>query len=272
MEGFREKVLKSRPSQVRPPKSFYHRYRVEESRQNGYPVFTISSKNGEAAKQLLYLHGGAYIYEIMNLQWKYLSHFLDEDNVVVTVPIYPLAPGKTCVEIFRFIEAVYVSLSSTKKPIIIVGDSSGGGMALSLAQQLRDAHLTMPESLVLISPWLDVTCSGPEQETLSKEDPLLALPGLRQAGAWYAGDLPPTDPRISPLFGGMQDLPPTFVLTGTHDLLNSDSHRLQTKMPSTELRVSEYRNMLHVWPTMPIPEAKMATNEIIKFIKSAVIH
>jgi acetyl esterase/lipase len=38
-----------------------------------------------------------------------------------------------------------------------MGDSSGGGMALALAQKARDAGLQQPRDLVLLSPWLDVT-------------------------------------------------------------------------------------------------------------------
>jgi acetyl esterase/lipase len=37
-------------------------------------------------------------------------------------------------------------------------------MTLALAQLLRDAGTTQPNRLVLMSPWLDVTCSDPEQE------------------------------------------------------------------------------------------------------------
>jgi hypothetical protein len=33
------------------------------------------------------------------------------------------------------------------------------------------------------------------------------------------------------------------------------------------LKMSEYRNMLHVWPSMPIPEASEAMNEILTFMQ-----
>jgi hypothetical protein len=33
------------------------------------------------------------------------------------------------------------------------------------------------------------------------------------------------------------------------------------------LKMIEYRNMLHVWPSMPIPEAREAMNEILTFVK-----
>ena len=77
-DGFRERVVKSRPTDPRPPRSFYRRYRVHETTQAGKLIFTISPRNREARKHLLYLHGGAYVYEIMCMQWRMLARFLDE--------------------------------------------------------------------------------------------------------------------------------------------------------------------------------------------------
>jgi acetyl esterase/lipase len=209
------------------------------------------------------------MYEIMGLQWRMLARFLDEACAAVTVPLYPLTPEYTCEEISQFVLGVYHMLQNDGKPIVVIGDSSGGAMALSLSQQLRDAGATQPAKLVLLSPWLDVTCSDPAQTILDRSDPLLALPGLRQAGIWYAGKLSPTDARVSPLYGDLAGLPPILVLTGTHDLLNSDAHRLQALMVlrPEALKMSEYRNMLHVWPSMPIPEAREAMNEILTFMQ-----
>jgi acetyl esterase/lipase len=62
---------------------------------------------------------------------------------------------------------------------------------------------------------------------------------------------------------------PILVLTGTHDLLNSDAHRLQTLMASQPgaLKMIEYRNMLHVWPSLPIREARQAMDQILTFMQ-----
>jgi len=138
-DGFRERVVKSRPTDPRPPRSFYRRYRVHETTQAGKLIFTISPRNGEARKHLLYLHGGAYVYEIMGMQWRMLARFLDEDDATITVPLYPLVPEYTCEQIAQFVLGVYRVLQNDGKPIVLLGDSSGGGMALSLSQQPRDA-------------------------------------------------------------------------------------------------------------------------------------
>jgi acetyl esterase/lipase len=106
-DGFRERVVNSRPANPRPPRSFYRRYCVHQTTQAGKLIFTISLRNGEARKHLLYLHGGAYMYEIMGMQWRMLARFLDEYDATITVPLYPLAPEYTCEQISQFVLGVY---------------------------------------------------------------------------------------------------------------------------------------------------------------------
>jgi acetyl esterase/lipase len=128
----------------------------------------------------------------------------------------------------------------------------------------------LPIKLMLISPWLDVTCSDPRQAALDKEDPILAPLGLIEEGRWYAGRLSAKHPSVSPLFGTFGSIPPTLVLTGTHDLLHADSLRLESigNEQGLPIRISIYPRMLHVWPSMPIPEAKRALDEAASLLQS----
>ncbi len=274
-DGLKERVLKSRPKHAGPPGSVRRRFHVEETSVQGRPVFTISrrtgtsqsgtSKSSASEARVLFLHGGAYMYEIMGMQWRLLASLLKRIDATIIVPLYPLAPEATVEEALPFAEAVYERMTrESQRPIALMGDSSGGGMAVALAQVLRDKGKPLPRSLVLLSPWLDVTCSDPREEQSEALDPVLARPVLRQAGLWYAGQLPPTDPRVSPVFGPLGNLPPMLVFTGTHDLLHPDALRLQTsvKAEGGTVELKEYPDMLHVWLSMPIPEAGEALDEI----------
>ena len=44
--------------------------------------------------------------------------------------------------------------------IILIGDSAGGGIALSALQQTRDAKIALPSGAILLSPGTDLTMSG----------------------------------------------------------------------------------------------------------------
>ena len=269
-DGLKERVLKSRPKREGPPRSVRRRFHVEETSVQGRPVFTLSRRTGASKNRVLFLHGGAYVYEIMGMQWKLLASLLKRIDVTIVVPLYPLAPEATVLEALPFAEAVYEGMTAeSQRPIALMGDSSGGGMAVALAQIVRDKGRLLPKSLVLLSPWLDVTCSDPREDQSETLDPILARPVLRQTGLWYAGQLPPTDPRVSPVFGHLGNLPPMLVFTGTHDLLHPDALRLRTalKAEGGTMQLREYRDLLHVWPSMPIPEAGEALDEIAAFLR-----
>ena len=271
VEGLRKRVVKARPRDPRPPRSLYRRFRVSETMQDAHRVFTLAPRKRPVNLHVVYLHGGAYVAEIMPAQWRMMARLLHQLDAAITVPLYPLAPEHTCPEVLAFAQSVYKTVwhSAGGLPVVLLGDSAGGGMAVALSQQLRNTATPQPASLVLLSPWLDVTCSDPSQPALEGVDPLLAMPGLQEEGRWYAGKLDPTDPAVSPIFGDLRDLPPTLVLTGTHDLLNADAHRLQAKLANlpSSLTVSEYKDMLHVWPAMPIPEAKQAIEEVAAYLR-----
>lgn len=44
--------------------------------------------------------------------------------------------------------------------VVVVGDSAGGNLALSLTLSLREQGRLLPGGLVLLSPWTDLTASG----------------------------------------------------------------------------------------------------------------
>ena len=77
-----------------------------------------------------------------------------------------------------------------------MGDSSGGGLALSFNEYLAINNLKQPNDLILLSPWLDITLSSEKIETYEKKDPMLSCEPLREIGMLWANDIDPKDYRI----------------------------------------------------------------------------
>ena len=103
-------------------------------------------------------------------------------------------------------------------------------MALALAQLLVSRGDPTPSHMVLISPWLDVTMTNPAIASI--DDPVLRISSLQRAGRQWAGDLPLTDPWVSPVYGSLAGLPPTAVYCGNLDLLAADVLRLRDEVPA----------------------------------------
>lgn len=247
-------------------------YRVSVARQEGRRVWTLAPRAKHSGKVLLYLHGGAYVRNINFFHWLLIGQLVRRTGATVVVPDYPLAPAASHREAHAFVQHTYAGLLEQYAPkdIVVMGDSAGGGLALGLAQDLRDQGLPMPARLILIAPWLDVTVSAPAIEALAPLDHMLDAPSIRKAGLAYAAGDDPRHPSVSPLFGALHGLPPMDIFVGTHDLLLADARALVRRMEAEgfPIHLHEYPGMFHVWVAVTmLPEAKEALSRIAGLIR-----
>jgi epsilon-lactone hydrolase len=187
------------------------------------------------------------------------------------VPIYPLGSvlgaERTVATVTEIASELLERVGGER--VVMMGDSAGGGMALAVAQALRDQGRTF-RRLVLISPWLNAATDRPEQKEIARRDAILGIPGLLEAGRAYAAGLSLEDPRVSPIHGDMHDLPPITVFTGTADLLNPDSHRLcgACSPAGVPCELVEAPDSPHAYALMPTPEARAARRRIAELLRA----
>ena len=250
------------PKSSAPPKSIASRVDVSLETIEGWPVYTVRPRGVSTTRRALYLHGGSYVYEIAHQHWTLIAELAVRAGVTFTVPIFPLAPIETAATIVPTATDLAAAMIADVGPenSNILGDSAGGGMALAVALLLRDRGVAAPHSTILISPWLDISGTDPQLAVIAPTDPWLAVPGSHAAGAVYRSDLPEDDPMVSPINGDLRGLGAVTVFTGTRDILNADAHRLLEKAPAAGLALDfhEVAGMIHVYPLLPIPEARPA--------------
>ncbi|MEU4155323.1 alpha/beta hydrolase [Actinoplanes sp. NPDC026670] len=124
-----------------------------------------------------------------------------------------------------------------------------------------------------IAPWLDLSISNPEVDKVEPHDPWLRRPGLRPLAAAWAGEIPLQDPRLSPLFGDLTRLPPLQILVGTRDITLPDCRLLRDRLPPTvPLTYHEEPGAVHVYPLLPVPEARPGRQAIIDHIVATTAH
>ena len=212
---------------------------------------------GENADCLvIYLHGGAYCFGILDSHIEFCDKLAQRMNAKVYMPLYPILLKSTCLDAFRFLQEVYAEALREGKPVVLMGDSSGGGLALAFAESLRDNGRPMPERLVLLSPWIDVTMTNPAIPALEEGDFILSAYGLAGLGKLWAGEMDVRDSRVSPLYGSMTGLPPTLIFCGTDEILRPDITLLHEKMKAagTKSRLVIGEGLWHVFPSYDIPE------------------
>ncbi|GKU09654.1 unnamed protein product [Fusarium langsethiae] len=276
-----------RPQDFHPPTNLGTDIVIDRVDVHDWPLYKISAHKSsseiEPRKSLLYIHGGAFFREIFAQHWNLTTQIARETGLDVLIPIYPLIPrpGATAEKLAAGL--LDICRLSENPVVSIAGDSAGGMLTMLTAQQLRDAEPDLfgkVQSLVLISPVLDLELDHPEVVRLEKFDPWLAIDGFREVAVpKLAANIPIKDPIVSPLYGSIENLPPTLLLCGTCDMLCSDARRLKSKfagkdidealpgsMETDQFMYVEKEDMIHVWPLLPHPEGAEGRQLIIHFI------
>lgn len=249
------------------------RYHLTSATVGGFDCYTVQSASGEPTSargpSVIYVHGGAYVNQIQPAHWKLVCAIADATRHPVHVPLYGLAPQHHAEEAIDFLGQV-ISQAAHDGPTYLAGDSSGAGLALAATQATISAGATPPLGLTLISPWLDIALTNPAIPSLANRDPWLAVPGLRECGRVWAGRLPADDYRVSPIFGALQDLPPIDLYIGDRDIFVADCRRLRDSLGTGRITYHEQPGAIHVYPLLPVPEAKPARRGLLSHIDALV--
>jgi len=252
-----------------PPALLKARLDMTETSVDGFPVYEIAPKAGEH-RRILYLHGGAFVFQITSYHWVLIAEMAERLGFGVTVPVYPIAPEHNFHDMFGMVGDVYSRMlgETDAEDIIFMGDSAGGNMAVVLTMMTAEKGLPVPSRHVLISPGLDMSLSNPEVFEAERTDPWLGIPGGLEAIRLYSAGFERSDWHISPLYGDLSVLPKTLLLTGSRDLLSPDNLIFAERAcaAGVEVEVVYEEGMFHVWPLIEMPEARRARDSIVTFL------
>jgi acetyl esterase/lipase len=271
-QAIREKVAQQQrqPDPFAPPRRLLKKAVFTTSKRHGWTTYDVKPTSGPAYRRVLYFHGGGYVCEIVPLHWRFITSLVRKANVQVIVPVYPLAPAATATTTVAIATALAAELlASEGPPVVFMGDSAGAGLALAVAEQLRDAGV-QPSHIFLLSPFLDVAANDPRMVEIEPRDPMLSLEGLGEAGRLYACDVALDDPLASPLWGDLKGLAPVTVFAGTNDVLLIDAQRFVEKAEAQGVDVTyeESQASPHVYVLFPTKEGKKARNKIWALLHS----
>ncbi len=252
------------------PEKTMNKFNISQVSYDGMDCYILTGGDEPEKRQILYLHGGAYINQPVSWHWTFLNNLSKKIDATITVPIYPKAPHHHYDESFEKVLPVYEDLltRSNAEDITIMGDSAGAGFALSLAQLLLEKEMPQPGNLMLIAPWLDLTLTNPEIPEFEKNDPMLARYGPAEIGKLYAGDTDPNHYMLSPINGEIRGLGQITIFIGTHDILCPDARRFRDLAEEQNVAINyfEYHMMNHCFPLFPIPEAKEAMTQMVDIL------
>lgn len=216
----------------------------------GFPAVWCRVSDAPKDEAILYLHGGGYA---VGSAWGYrnfVGQFAARTGLDALIVDYPLAPEHPFPAALECAKAVYRALAEGGYArIVIMGDSAGGGLTLSLLAAVaadRGAFGAQPVCAVAMSPWTDLTLAGASHRERAAEEFYLDHASVEKFASDYAVTHPRTDPAVSPLFGSLKGLPRIQIHVGTAEILLSDSEAYADKAQAAGTDVD-----LHVWEAMP---------------------
>ncbi len=228
--------------------------------------------------RILYLHGGGYCAGSPRVYRHFTGTLARETGLPVLSVDYRLAPKHPFPAATDDALAAYVWLCQNgprgkykAQKIIIAGDSAGGGLSLSTAMTLRNQGRLRDGGLVLISPWLDLTCSSSASARIAGRDVMIHVEVTKMLADYYTGGQDATNPMISPFFGRFDDLPPMFVSIAGREILLDDTMDAIQKAREAGVDVTVERNeeMFHIWPVMShvIPEGQASVTRMTAWLR-----
>jgi monoterpene epsilon-lactone hydrolase len=226
---------------------------------NGVSSLSVAERPDDPPT-LLHLHGGGYVIGSAFGYRAFAGALALAAGTGVLVPDYRLAPEHPFpAAIEDAVSAYRWMLDRDVKPdqVTVSGDSSGGGLAVSLLLALDQRGLPQPGGAMLMCPWVDLALTLPHDEL------------SRRAAAAYLGDHPADDPVASPLGANLSGLAPLLIQAATGDDRLADARALteRAKAHGVDARLELYSvdaHMFHIFWSF-LPEAAEALQAAGRF-------
>ena len=245
---------------------------IERGGTDGLLVRPRAAVDGEG-RRIVWFHGGGYVFGAPETHLRPAAFLAGLADVPVFLPRYRLAPEHPWPAAFE--DAMAAVRHAKGGPLVLVGDSAGGHLALNVALAL--AREGMPAvGLVLLSPNTDRSGLSETRERNGPSDPMVDDEGDRAMARLAFGDgYDRQDPQVSPLLADLSLLPPTHVEVGEGEVLLGDSLLLARRATNARASVSVHvdPNGLHMgqaWaPWWPVARASL--ERVARFVRGGAV-
>jgi epsilon-lactone hydrolase len=233
--------------------------RVERACPSGPALSRIDGPDYRDDGVLLYVPGGSFLVERSPQLTGLIARIAREAEINAVICDYRLAPENPCPAAIEDVETAFellVAKGFAAHRIVMIAESTGGGIALAAAQRLV-ARGRMPGGIALLSPWIDCDPGSPHLD-----------PVTRQCARLYLNGADPRDPRCNPIHGPMRGLPPISIHANRGDAIFADAEALARRAAAAGVQVElrYWPGRLHVLERHDDADARRSIAEIAGFI------
>lgn len=227
--------------------------RVEAGTVGSIAGYWLRVPNARPGARILYLHGGGYVLGSAQGLTNFAGQIAVRVGADAFVPDYRLAPEHPFPAAIDDAVAAYRGLVvDGAEQVVVVGDSAGGGLTLALLSIIaadKTIGMVRPVGAAVMSPWTDLTLTGDSFETRAEADPIFTRGVLQAFADMYLQGQDAGNPKASPLYAQLNDLPPVRIDVGDNELLLADSVRYgeRARAAGVDITVSVWEGMAHVF-------------------------
>lgn len=221
---------------------------------------------------VLYFHGGGYAFHGA-MSCRFAAMLAHHIGAPLFAPDYCLTPehphpaqAEDAMAAWNFIAA-----DEAPESLVVIGDSAGGHMMLSLLQSLKNAGQKQPALGIGLCPWIDIGNRGASLHGNDRYDLVQGWMALR-FGEWLDPNGRYGREVLSPINHDFHGLAPLYLQAGGREILCDMIREFAKKQAQTGADI-----MLDVWPDMPhdfqlLDSTQIAATDALARIQMAVRH
>jgi acetyl esterase/lipase len=257
---FRQRADRVADRMMRVPKGII----VENGINGGVAGDWLIPEGAPEDRVILFLHGGSAVFTWGSPHRRMVGYLAKFAGHRVFGADYRLAPEHVYPAAHDDCFAVYEALVRQEKQVVLVGESSGGVLALAILLRARKVGLPQPKLCALLSPLVDSTF---ENKRIWQYEDIFADPTfVIELTKQYVAGNDATQLDLGPIHANLSGLAPLYVLVGECEILRGDAERLVDAARHYDVQVDLviWPNVWHAWHVL-VPQLPEATNALRVF-------
>ncbi len=248
---------------------------IAEVDADGVRCLRLTLASVPSERDVVFFHGGGYMCGNPEGVVGAAARVARAARATVLLPDYRLAPEHPHpaahddgVAAIRWL----IANGAPASRIGVVGESAGGGLALSTVVSLRETG-QVPAAIATWSPMVDLEVTGVSVTTFADRDPLASEHSLKMSADAYLQGQDPRSPTANVLADDLRDFPPLLIQAGGEALLD-DSLRLarQAALAGVDVSLEVIAGLPHIYPYFAdfLPEAQRAIDQVGAFLRDRI--
>lgn len=252
--------------------------KIEADKIAGVPVYRLTPPQiaPEHTNHLfVYIHGGAFVKGGgfgSSIEGVSIAYHL---GIPVISVDYRMAPDHPAPAAMDDIVAVWQEIIKDRpaNTVALGGTSAGANLTLVSTLKMKELKIPLPGAIFVGTPPVFLDKKGDMRFINEGVDRYLITWDAEPAAAiaLYVGNKSYEDPYISPFYGEFEGFPPAYLISGTRDLMLSDTVLMHRKLRragvEADLHVYEGHSHGDYFLQFNAPEATEHLNELNAFLQ-----